>query len=639
MDYIRHAAVLLMGVSLIFIVGCDTAGVASENAGADSLGVFASGTVAEDWTRDAVFYQIFPERFRNGDASNDPVRASIEFSERAPASWRVSPWTGDWYARADWEKEMGDGFYEGVFHRRYGGDLQGVLDQLDYLADLGINAIYFNPVFYARSLHKYDGASFHHIDPYFGPDPDGDLAVIAAEDAPTPAQWAWTAADRLFLNLLEAAHARGIRVVIDGVFNHTGRAFFAFKDLREKQQASPYKDWYVVTRWDDPATPEDEFDYEGWWGYKPLPIFADNEDGTSLHPGPRQYILDATARWMDPNGDGDPSDGIDGWRLDVAGEVPLGFWSGWNAHVRRINPNAYTVTEIWEDAARFIDRGGFSATMNYHGFAFPVKGFLIDGTLPASGFAEMLQTRLRSYPEPTRFRLQNLIDSHDTDRLASMIVNAGVYAYAAPEKFDYDWGEHVSPRHGDRYRVRAPDARERRIQRLVAFFQMTYPGAPMIYYGTEAGMWGADDPDDRMPMVWPDLAYEPQAADPLGRPRTPDPVAFDSTVFAFYQRIIRLRHTRAAFRHGTFEVLTAADEPRTLAFRRTLGEEILTVVINRGDAPHRLPLSTPADSTTFAVVFSTSDDETVSVTAEDEAVMVELPALTGAVLRSAARRP
>jgi len=151
--------------------------------------------------------------------------------------------------------------------------------------------------------------------------------MIADEDGLDPASWRWTAADRLFLRLLDEAHARGLRAIIDGVFNHTGRDFFAFKDLRENQQDSPYAAWYVVTSWDDPSTPEDEFDHEGWWGYKPLPVFADNEDGSDLHPGPRQYILDATARWMDPNADGNPADGIDGWRLDVANEVPLGFWA------------------------------------------------------------------------------------------------------------------------------------------------------------------------------------------------------------------------------------------------------------------------------------------------------------------------
>ena len=197
------------------------------------------------WIGDAIFYQIFPERFANGDTSNDPTRESLEYGD-VPETWELRSWTGDWYERSEWEKEIGPHFYHnGSYHRRYGGDLQGVIDRLDYLQDLGINAIYFNPLFYARSLHKYDGNSYHHIDPYFGPDPDGDFAIMATETS-DPATWSWTAADSLFLNLLADARTRGIRIVIDGVWNHVGRDFFAFEDLRQNQEASPYKDWFIV---------------------------------------------------------------------------------------------------------------------------------------------------------------------------------------------------------------------------------------------------------------------------------------------------------------------------------------------------------------------------------------------------------
>ncbi len=588
-----------------------------------------------DWAKDAVFYQIFPERFRNGDPTNDPTRASLETPiDRVPESWALTPWTSDWYDRADWEKARGGDFYEdGVFDRRYGGDLQGVLDKLDYLRDLGINTIYFNPVFYARSLHKYDGNTFHHIDPHFGPDPAGDFALMDTETS-DPSTWQWTAADSLFLRLIREAHARDIRIIIDGVFNHTGRDFFAFDDLRQNQQDSPYTEWYIVNAWDDPATAEvNEFDYEGWWGVETLPVFADNADGTDLHPAPKQYVFDATARWMDPNGDGNPDDGIDGWRLDVANEVPIQFWADWNDHVFRLNPEAYTVTEIWHDAAEFLDEGGFSATMNYHGFAFPVKGYLIDGTGAPSTFAEMLDERREVYPEEMQYVLQNLIDSHDTDRLASMIVNEARQPYEneeSAERYGYDWGNRVSPRHGDQYLVRAPDERERKIQKLVALFQMTYVGAPMIYYGTESGMWGADDPDDRKPMVWDDLTYDAETHDPLGRPRDPDPVAFNDDLFAFYQQVIALRHDHEALRRGDFEVLAANDDTGTFAFRRTLDGETYVVVLNRSDEAHslRIPFATEVP---YDRLFGTTDGS-YRVQHDSTALLVEIAALTGLVL-------
>ena len=174
-------------------------------------------------------------------------------------------------------------------------------------------------------------------------------------------------------------------MIIDGVFNHTGRDFFAFADLREQQAESPYRDWYIVQAFDDPATPQNEFRYKGWWGVDTLPEFADNDAGDDLHPGPKQYVFDSTTRWMDPNGDGDPSDGIDGWRLDVANEVPTGFWRDWHEHVREHQSGVlHRGRSLGRCAATFSRDGGFSATMNYYGFSFPVKGFLIDDVLTPS---------------------------------------------------------------------------------------------------------------------------------------------------------------------------------------------------------------------------------------------------------------
>jgi glycosidase len=548
-----------------------------------------------------------------------------------PQSWKVSPWTGDWYARADWEQERGPNFFEnGVFDRRYGGDLQGVLDKLDYLSNLGINTIYFNPIFYARSLHKYDGSSFHHIDPYFGPNPVGDSKIIAQETS-DPATWQWTAADKLFLEVVRQAHARGMRVIIDGVFNHTGRDFFAFADLRKRQGDSPYRDWYIVQSIDDPATPQNEFRYKGWWGVDTLPEFANNAAGNDLHAGPKKYVFDCTRRWMDPNGDGDPADGIDGWRLDVANEVPTAFWRDWHAVARKINPECYTVAEIWDDARHFLEEGQFSATMNYHGFAFPVKGFLIDEALAPSGAVLQLNERRNDYPRATQYALQNLMDSHDTDRLASMIINAGQRPYSQPSRFDYDTG--VSPRYVPGYDIRKPNDRERRVQRLVALLQMTYVGPPMIYYGTEAGMWGADDPCDRMPMVWPELTFEAQAADPLSRRRQADGVAFDEGLFNFYRAAIALRRECAALRRGGIEFVAADDAAEFLGFRRSDAKETVVVGLNRGDAPFQWKIPLAAGETVAQIFTASGEIDRAKIEQNEGQAIVTVPAMDGVVLR------
>ncbi len=581
------------------------------------------------WVEDAIFYQVFPERFANGDPTNDPTRDTLEAD--VPESWQISPWTGDWYARDEWEEQLGPDFFEhGVFHRRYGGDLQGVIDRLDYLQDLGISALYLNPVFEARSLHKYDGNSFHHVDRHFGPDPAGDLALMATETA-DPATWKWTAADKLFLELLREAHARGMRVVIDGVFNHTGRDFFAFTDVRRKGRASPYASWYTIHAEDDPATPENEFRYQCWWGIDTLPEFADTPDGKDLGPGPKDYIMAITRRWMDPDGDGDPADGIDGWRLDVAREVPTAFWRDWHDLVQRLNPEAYTVAEEWDEASGFLNAADFDATMNYFGFSFPVKGFLIDGTLPASKTVAAFEERLAAHPRSRRYAMLNLIDGHDTDRVASMIVNAARRPYEQPNRYDFDIA--VSPRHHADYDLRQPNTRERRIQRMVALMQQTFVGAPMIYYGTETGMWGADDPCDRMPMVWPGMRFEPQQADPRGRVREPQPVEFDQSLFAFYRALIELRRRHASLRRGEVEFLPADDAAEFLAYARTLGDERLLVGFNRGGAEHAWRVPTPAGEKVEQLFTASGDAGKVRIVPHGDTTTVSLPPLEAVVLR------
>lgn len=306
------------------------------------------------WAREAIWYQILVERFRNGDASNDPTPTSMAGAHPGvvPNGWKVTPWSQDWYEPDVWfrqDSENNSPFHQWVAARRFGGDLQGVLDKLDYLQDLGVTALYFNPLNDSPSLHKYDARHYRHIDRHFGPDPDGDARVIAKEDPLDPATWQWTAADRIFLKLIEDLHRRGMRLIVDYSWNHTGITFWAWEDLEKHQERSRYRDWYDVEAFDDAGTPENEFTYHGWLNVKTLPELkkvnvSARRPGHAfegdLHPDVKAHVFNVTRRWLDPNGDGDPSDGVDGFRLDVAHHVPLGFWRDYRRFVRGIAPNA-----------------------------------------------------------------------------------------------------------------------------------------------------------------------------------------------------------------------------------------------------------------------------------------------------------
>ena len=585
-----------------------------------------------DWAESAVWYQIFPERFRNADPSNDPTRDTLEMHFPNIESWRVTPWTADYYSRDEWEKAIGPNFYEnGVFHRRYGGDLQGVIDKLDYIKALGVTAIKLNPVFWGRSMHKYDGNTFHHIDPNFGPDPKGDFEIIRnGGETADPATWKWTAADKLFLELVKQAHARGIKVVIDGVFNHSGRDFFAFRDIRINGEKSPYVEWFTIKSFDDPSTRRNELRYAGWAGFFTLPEFRNNADGTDLHPAVKKYIFDATRRWMDPDGDGNTADGIDGWRLDVAEEVPEQFWRDWNKLVFSINPRAITVPEVWNNAADYLKRTGFTGAMNYYAFAMPVKAFLVDNSVTATRFGELLNARRDQFPPKVQLALWNLTDSHDTDRVAQMIVNRNTGGqYKRPDKFDYDEPGN-SPRSNDRYTVRKPDADERKIQRMVALFQLTYVGAPMFFYGTEAGIWGGDDPDCRKPMPWDDLKFELEKIDPRRRQRPADDPNFDRELHDFYAAAIALHSANAAFKSPDFAVLAADDVKNVFVYARGAGPDLRVVALNRSDAEQAVSFDAPVREVIFA---SSGEKDAVKVGASGGRCEVTLPPLTGAVLK------
>jgi len=354
------------------------------------------------WVQDSIFYQIFPDRFYNSDPGNDPLTTQ---------AWGEKPTIWDFQ----------------------GGDLRGVIQKLDYLLDLGITAIYFNPIFQATSNHRYNISDYLKIDYKLGTTND-------------------------FQALLDVAHQNGIRIVIDGVFNHCGRGFFAFNDVLENQNHSPYIDWFHLNNVPpDAYSPGDADDYEAWWKFKSLPKF--NTD----NPRVRKYIFDVARYWIRL--------GADGWRLDVPNEIDdESFWEEFRQIVRSENPDAYLVGEIWDGDPKWVGPASFDGLMNY-----PVRdgviGFLMEN-IAADGFSEMINRQLNQYDRENVFAMYNTLGSHDTVRIKTELG-------------------------GDQKKLK-----------MAYSFLMAYPGAPAIYYGDEIGVDGGKDPDCRKAFPWDEKDWD-----------------------------------------------------------------------------------------------------------------------------------
>lgn len=356
-----------------------------------------------EWVKHAVFYQIFPERFANGEPSRSPEN--------------VEPWGSP-----------------PTFHNFMGGDLKGVIDHLDYLQQLGITAIYFNPIFQATSNHKYNTFDYFMIDPHFG-----DLSR--------------------FQELLRECHSRNIKVILDGVFNHCGRGFYAFHDVLENGQFSPFYKWFNIESL--PVFPYDESrpaNYRSWWGIRSLPQF------NIWHPPVREYLLSIGRYWIEQ--------GIDGWRLDVPNEIAdHDFWREFRRVVKGINPEAYIVGEIWQDGSPWLDGTQFDAVMNYVLRDICVE-FFARGSIAADEFGRRIDALLQHYsPEVTAVQL-NLLGSHDTPRFLTLA-------------------------QGDLARLK-----------LAWLFITTYPGAPCMYYGDEIGLSGEGDPHCRACFPWDETQWQ-----------------------------------------------------------------------------------------------------------------------------------
>lgn len=407
-----------------------------------------------DWVKDAVFYQIFPERFGNGDPSIDPPG--------------TLPWGG---------APERDNFF--------GGDLQGVIDHIDHLSNLGINALYFTPLFIATTNHKYDTEDYLQIDPQFG-----DITLLK--------------------KLVKLCHERGIRVLMDAVFNHSGRTFAPFVDVQKNGASSKYKDWFHVSEF--PIRIENGIPTYDTFAFEPLMPKLNTEN-----PEVKSYLLHVAEYWI-------KEVGIDGWRLDVANEVDHQFWREFRQVVKKANPEAYILGEIWHESSNWLQGDQFDAVMNYP-FTHATHDFFVDGSTDAEGFSHAIGKQVARYPRQANEVAFNLLDSHDTARLITLCKD------------------------------------DQRKMKLAVVFMLTFTGTPCIYYGDEIGLTGGHDPECRKCMEW-------------------DPSKQDHELFKFYQDLIKLRLNHRALRTGTFTFLSSEAGGTTLAYAREDEQDRFIIVMN-----------------------------------------------------------
>jgi cyclomaltodextrinase / maltogenic alpha-amylase / neopullulanase len=519
-----------------------------------------------DWARGCVWYRIIPDRFRNADTANDPVERDV-FPE-GNFRWAKSDWTANWYRRSITELLYSESFAITAPLRQYGGDFDGIISRIPYLDSLGINAVVLTPPFEGTSYHKFDITSYHHVDRHFGPQVQVDTAFLSREKADDPKTWYLTAADRKFVELIKALHDHGIRVMVDVQFAHVGANFWAFRDLLQKQEKSTYANWFYVEDWDRPETPlVSEFRYRSMWGITAFPVLR--RDSLGLATGPRDYIFSSTRRWMDPNGDGNPSDGIDGWRVDLTSEISPVFWKDWMKHVLSINPQCLVIGAP----------AGENVPTPFHMedndvFGRHVSLFFLNERISPTQLDNAVVSLHGEGDYTVTDAHVNRIGDYETARVASMCVNRAV-PYGAKDS----WQANPS------YVLRRPAAADRRLQQLLLLFQFTCPGSPLLYYGDEAGMWGANDPDCRKPMLWPDLEYEKECSLQVSGDSAVSPVAFDSSVYGMYRTFLRLRKDHIALRQGAMKTVLLDDVRMLYGYERHSGADRVYVLFNMSNTP------------------------------------------------------
>jgi neopullulanase len=499
------------------------------------------------WAREAVFYQIFPDRFAS--------------SERVPKPGPLEPWD-----------------VPPTVHGYKGGDLLGIAEHLDDLADLGVNALYLTPIFTSASNHRYHTDDYLSVDPMLGG---------------TPA----------LRELLDAAHARGMRLVLDGVFNHSGRGFLPFHHVAESGSASPYRGWYhlddgvlhhgrqlrpfpapheeaEIRHLRDSGVPQGEasrrvLGYEAWWDLPALPKLA------VRNPDTREHLLRVAEHWL--------RFGIDGWRLDVAEEIGGDFWEEFRVRCRAVNPDAYLVGEIWTTKPEWLSGRHFDGLMNYP-LAEAILGFAAGSRLDRRVVDEHIQYR------------QSLVGRDGPSFAGELERLLSLYRHDVTAVMLNLLGSHDAPR------VRTVCGGDVISVRLATLIQMTLPGAPCVYYGDEIGLEGHQDPDNRRAYPW-------------------DHSTWDRGLRDLTRALVDVRRRHRAVRDGGFRLLQASWN--AVAYLRTHEGDAYVVAVNAGDEPHRLELETAADEPDVVVQ---AGSDPVAATRVDGRLNLDLPQRSGLLI-------
>lgn len=477
------------------------------------------------WVKKAVFYQIFPDRFARTHRHIDHPEMAVTLEP-----WDAPPTLSGYK----------------------GGDLWGIAEKLDYLQDLGINALYFTPIFQSASNHRYHTHDYYRVDPLLG-------------------------GNEAFADLLEAAHARDIKIVLDGVFNHASRGFFFFNDILENGPNSPWLEWFKIAQWPLSAYDGDKpANYTSWVENRALPQF------NHANPAVREYIMRIGEYWI--------KQGIDGWRLDVPFEVDVpGFWEEFRDRIKAINPEAYIVGEVWRPAQRWLDGTKFDGVMNYV-FTGPTMAFAAGDrvvmeyaegpdyfpypALDAAGYRQKMDELMAMYPWEIHLTQLNLVSSHDIARALTVM------------------GEDEAS------------------MELAVLLQMTFPGAPCIYYGDEVGLPGGLDPDCRRVF--------PQEKD------------WNLSLLKHHKALIALRHKHPALQTGNYTPLIA--EGKLYGFERRQDEEAFIILVNAGEEDVQIDLRSHLEAdkgsieTLYGPLTVSSDSALIKVPHRSGGIVNQLPA-------------